>query len=1690
MKSTFIVLLAIIIGLLIAPRESYAHAEPQCPNPGKPVNGSPDGDDCQDETGIRLTWAQKNCHGYKVYLGSTGESGPFDYLGLVTPQTHNWFDVGDAYLEPYTQYWWYVKAGYWAGCGPDKWVNSDVWTFTTGPGQASGEDPFNGATEVALDALLMWTPGAGIAASNGHEVYFGTNSSNVNNADTTDTTGIYQGAQDSNSFDPNLSSDSQYYWRVDEVNSPCRCKGDVWQFSTACVDPNKATDPYPAHNATDIAFDVVLTWIEGDWTDSFYVYLGTDFNDVNDADTTDTTGIYRGNQDSNSYDDPNLFSPSTDYFWRIDANSDCNLTTGSVWKFTAADPTVKKGPYLIYDGNNTEMTVLWQLDCNVTCTLQWGPNTTYPNDVNTTEYTTDHLHKYTITSLTPGSKYYYRLQVPPDACHPGTFWTAPDVNATDVKFLAYGDTRADDGNIPYDHNNVCSAMLEDSNYLTFTLHTGDWVYDGNSESDWDTMYFNRSLYKAVEMQANLPVQGSTGNHEVSDGNAVAYEKYWPYFYEPNGRYWSFDYGPAHVAVLDQYAEGTYPTDNNTGAEQLAWLEADLNSTSAPWKFIVLHEPGYSAGGTGHSDNNDVKEDIQPLCEQYGVDIVFAGHNHYYARCEVNDVTHITTGGGGAPLREPNKNYSGYVQECNSVYHFCKIAISDCQLDFEVVDVNNTVIDSFTIVHDPNKAANPDVSGPTGEPNAIDSTLSWTPGEWATSQDIYFGTDADNLKFMCNVSVDVNHFDTRRMYGFLSADNTITNIGPLNWTYGPDGNIIYVDLDANGAGDGTSWEDAFTDINSAMSAAGSGDEIWVSEGTYYPTDTNDRSISIQLEPNVALYGGFAGTEEGRVQRDWKTHETILSGDINIPDDVNDNSYHVVKGADNAVLDGFTITLGRADGPTNDDKRGGGMFNFSCSPTVANCLFSYNHATGVTGTYWIAGGGMYNYNCSPDISNCVFLENSTATEGGAMSNDSASSSISNCMFIKNYSQQWTGGVDNKNCSPTLINCTFVGNEANQDGGGGLLNWETSNPNIINCIFWGNSAAYPNTAQIFNYDSGSLGYVRHCTVQGGINNIDYYLPIDGGGNIDSDPCFADMNDPEGLDGVFGTADDGLRLTADSNCIDRGDSSAVSIELDATGNVRRADDPNSGDNNGSGPAPMVDMGAYEFNSHPPHAAKKGAEAFSTNQSGRIVGVAYDPSGNAHAFITVPSGGSEPNWTSPLVDLHPYGDPNESSAYDISDANWIVGSIGDKAFVLKFSVDMNMIKLPSIFSEGDNNSVARAISSGINGQGPVAVGWSGGYAVFWDSLDSNDPNIHILGTLGPYSKSRAYDVSEYGGVAGYYYPMFEDEPNDRAFIGDLDSGLTDIGTLEQGNVSRAYGISDAGQVVGEATVDSNDDQLRAFVYEKGQMYDLNKLVRIDTNEPNWVIASARSISDEGHIVGYGRLSDTNDPNSNYNRALLLVPVPEPVGHWRLDEHSGNMAMDASPSGNHGQLNGPTWTAGKIRGGLSFDGEDDYVACGSSYGSVTGTTSKSIMGWVKSDTTGYSSAGRIISLYRANGSTGFAIYAEGNPATWEGLYRKASDASQQLDSGVSVTADAWTHVALVQDGANVEIYINGTSENSATDGAAPSISNPPLADIGAYDAAAAGMMCFFSGSIDDVRIYPYALNQEEITELFEAGSWD
>ena len=366
-----------------------------------------------------------------------------------------------------------------------------------------------------------------------------------------------------------------------------------------------------------------------------------------------------------------------------------------------------KQPYLIFEGINTQMRVIWQLNETATCSISWGTDSTYSlGNATTTEYGNDHQHSYTIIGLTPGTKYYYEV-VYDDAVLEASFRTAPPDNATDLKFFVYGDTRSDMVNHDLNSQAMIADYMADPDFQTLTMFTGDHVTFGAYEASWQGSFFSSTTTNIRKRMAEVPFISCLGNHELYYNNysgmdhaTTLYGKYFPYPFVER-RYWSFDYGPMHVVVMDQYPDYyvMLPPNGFLDTEQMNWVEQDLMSTDKPWKIIIMHEPGWSCEGNSsgypHPNNEDVQNLLQPLCEQYGVQIVFAAHNHYYARACKNGVYHITTAGGGAPLYEVEEEFPNVINT-NKVHHYCKVEIEGESMSVKAITPDGDVIDEFII----------------------------------------------------------------------------------------------------------------------------------------------------------------------------------------------------------------------------------------------------------------------------------------------------------------------------------------------------------------------------------------------------------------------------------------------------------------------------------------------------------------------------------------------------------------------------------------------------------------------------------------------------------------------------------------------------------------------------------------------------------------------------------------------------------------------------------------------------------------------------------------------------------------------------------------------------------------------------------------------------------------------------------
>jgi len=235
-------------------------------------------------------------------------------------------------------------------------------------------------------------------------------------------------------------------------------------------------------------------------------------------------------------------------------------------------------------------------------------------------------------------------------------------------------------------------------------------------------------------------------------------------------------------------------------------------------------------------------------------------------------------------------------------------------------------------------------------------------------------------------------------------------------------IHYVKADATGANTGLNWQNAFTDLQSALQIADYGDDVWVAAGTYKPTQGDDRTVTFDLPVGVRLGGGFSGTELLFGERDWANNITLLSADIGSPGVWGDNSYHVVRiyGGDSlTVLDGFKIMHGRADeyDALSTNPYGGGVLvwanpeKMESIPVIQNCTFEHNYAYFGGGIACL--GQFEEHVTAPAVKNCTFLLNQAQSQGAGLYKRGncltyRSFSIEDCEFKDNYSFQYGGGL----------------------------------------------------------------------------------------------------------------------------------------------------------------------------------------------------------------------------------------------------------------------------------------------------------------------------------------------------------------------------------------------------------------------------------------------------------------------------------------------------------------------------------------------------------------------------------------------------------------------------------------------------------------------------------------------------------
>ena len=197
---------------------------------------------------------------------------------------------------------------------------------------------------------------------------------------------------------------------------------------------------------------------------------------------------------------------------------------------------------------------------------------------------------------------------------------------------------------------------------------------------------------------------------------------------------------------------------------------------------------------------------------------------------------------------------------------------------------------------------------------------------------------------------------------------------------------------------------------------------------------------------------------------------------------------------------------------------------------------------------------------------------------------------------------------------------------------------------------------------------------------------------------------------------------------------------------------------------------------------------------------------------------------------------------------------------------------------------------------------------------------------------------------------------------------------------------------------------------------------------------------------------------------------PGLVGWWKFDDGSGTTASDSSDNGNHGTLNGgPEWVAGQLGGALKFDGSNDYVGTGKSL--LSNMSEFTLAGWVSTDNL----SGSRIGLFGQNDCIELGFISVGTLQIW-------TPGGGSLDTAWGFADFTWHHIATVGDGTNLNTYVDGElvgTGGGSTSNYGSSAYSVNIGGGGVFDSSGN----WFSGQIDDVRIYSRALSQAEIQAI-------
>lgn len=290
------------------------------------------------------------------------------------------------------------------------------------------------------------------------------------------------------------------------------------------------------------------------------------------------------------------------------------------------------------------------------------------------------FHSVEVTGLTPRTNYRYHVECAP-VSSPWYMVTTPLEERQAFRFAVYGNSRSQPGI----HAAVAESIAARS--PNFVVNVGGAVSNGSSYDEWRRDYFDPADSLVHTTPAYLcRGEGETNNPWLGRFTALP----------GNGCYYSFREASGFFVILDSNKPMT------PGSEQLRWLEQEVKSDAAQnarWRFCFFHHPAYTERGGNYDGTKEIRKFVMPLLERAGFQIVFSGKVAAYERGELNNLVHVLTGGGGAPLdlaARPRPARWPHIEICRAVHHACLVEVDGDQLRFSAFTPTGKVFDSFEL----------------------------------------------------------------------------------------------------------------------------------------------------------------------------------------------------------------------------------------------------------------------------------------------------------------------------------------------------------------------------------------------------------------------------------------------------------------------------------------------------------------------------------------------------------------------------------------------------------------------------------------------------------------------------------------------------------------------------------------------------------------------------------------------------------------------------------------------------------------------------------------------------------------------------------------------------------------------------------------------------------------------------------